>query len=294
MCLGSPTKWRGVPWGSFWGPQKPSISLFQQVQWWDLLMDKGSIVTDITEKGDTKRSAVEKAPTQNSQPLTTRTIKNPSGHFPVNAKKEAKTFVLGKSPYVCFEATGWQVLFLLILFLVLLLLFCPGQPSPKLSMVLHHNLCESQPCAMNSWKKKKKWFLVARISASPFFSAAVRQWIRKNRIKPFTVKLPREESKQPTPPENSCDSCMERRFLRLLKPRSHALSIATIVTIHRAVPLKPLLWSLLWSDRKRPDARQQGQSWFWNGEPFQRTFLEKRSAARASHKWPGGPNTSSS
>lgn len=61
-----------------------------------------------------------------------------------------------------FEVTRWQVLFLLILFLVLLLLFCPGQPSPKLSMVLHHNLCESQPCAMNSWKKKKKWFLVAR------------------------------------------------------------------------------------------------------------------------------------
>ena len=160
--FGFTNKMGWVPWGSFWGPQKPSISLFQQVQWWDLLMDKGSIVTDITEKVDTKRLTV-KAPTQNSQPLTHQDNQKSFWTFSGECKKkEAKTFVLGKSPYVCFEATGWQVLFLLILFLVLLLLFCPGQPSPKLSMVLHHNLCESQPCAMNSWKKKKKWFLVAR------------------------------------------------------------------------------------------------------------------------------------
>lgn len=58
--FGFTNKMGWVPWGSFWGPQKPSISLFQQVQWWDLLMDKGSIVTDITEIVDTKRLTVEK------------------------------------------------------------------------------------------------------------------------------------------------------------------------------------------------------------------------------------------
>lgn len=64
-------------------------------------MDKGSIADDITEKVDTKRSAVEKAPTQNSQPLTHQDNQKSFWTFSGECKKtEAKTFDLGiPSPY---------------------------------------------------------------------------------------------------------------------------------------------------------------------------------------------------
>lgn len=226
-CVCEPTKW-GVP-RKFLRPQRPSISFFQQVQWWDLLMDKGSIATDITEKVATNLRFLKcalsawrsKCTVRIPNPHTDRTITILLDIFRWMQKDGRQTFDLGKSPYF-FRSDRWRVLFLLILFLVLLLLFCPGQPSPKLSMVLHHNLCGSQPCAMNSWKKATKKKVVSSGTESrplPFLARQCGSGYEKNRIKPFTVKLPREESKQPTPPENSCDSCMERRFLRLLKPR---------------------------------------------------------------------------